>query len=1245
MHKIANSNRTVIFFMRVTLLQIGFLLSLITCTFARDVHAQEVLSKKVSLNMPPTDLRNILRVITEKTAVNFTYNNSTLPARQRIAVKASDEQLGEVLHRLLSPLHITFEVINEQIVLKKDKSNDASMNIEGLNVLFQKISGIVKANDGSPLPGVNVMVAGTNRGTVTNVEGHFELDAKEGDVLVFSSIGFAQQRVTVGANPVLNIVMTTSATSLDAVAVTALGIKRSVRTLGYSQEEVKGGEVAKSNAPNIVNALAGKMAGVNVTSPNGVDGGTTRIVIGGNNTIQGDNQPLIIVDGMPMANDLAQPYDVRNAPTGSAMYAGNNANAASTSSPKDFGSPINMINPEDIETISVLKGPTAAALYGGKGANGVILITTKKGAKRNGLGVDYTYGYKNIDPYRFLELQNEYGAGGMVSLDAPQYLTDANGNPKLTEGWTGMYVDPKTGSGPYGVNTYNQVGWAGSGLSWGPKMEGKMITWWDGSQQADVPQPDNTKLLFRNGTQSTHNVSLSGGNEWGSIRASYSRLDNEAVLPNSDYYRNTFNLGANMKLTKRVSVQVTSSYIVNQYHNPPQLGNDDANSWMKRLVYNAGRNYRGEDIGIYKNEDGSQNTLSGFPWVGNGGATVWNIFENNTVQNRRKLLAGVQLNYEATDFLDFVFRGGLDNNTNEMTIKNRPTDVIGITKGYYGHGTEQDNASNMDFIGTLHKENLLNGVINAKFSLGGTIYQRDMYGMFNYNDNWAIPNVYSLNTGTYLGNPHPVTESQLRKRMNSVYSFINLSYKNYLYLDVTGRNDWSSALPKDQWSYFFPSFAGSFVFSDLLKTDPAILSFGKIRVAWAQAAVDPAPYQINYNYSSLTFAGQAANLLPSSLPAKDFKPAINTTADFGVVLGFLHNRLNADFRYYKGKSRNQILSSPLPMSSGVNTIVVNTGVLENSGMELILRAKVIDRKEFGWDVSLNLAHSNNKLLSLSDGTDRVDMASAWNDGGAHGPVISARVGDQFGTIYGHDYIYDPKTGLPLMVQNPFGNAAMNGTMYQATDGLVPLGNATPKLTGGITNTFTFKGGISVSALIDAKIGGDIWSGTYATIMQQGQAPETLKERNGGGLPYTTPNGTQTNWGVVLPGVFPDGKVNDNVVHYYYKYMPYGVWSSTDLGSGVKGSDWINKSAVLENTWVKMREISVNYQVPQSFIRKTKVFQAASLSLVGRDLFYLYTSLPDHINPEGVNGAGNAQGLEFMSMPSFRSLGFQVRVSF
>ncbi|NIG56382.1 SusC/RagA family TonB-linked outer membrane protein [Chitinophaga sp. Cy-1792] len=1241
MHKFANSNRYVIFFMRVALLQISLLLCFITCAFADGVRAQEILNTRLSLNLPPTELKGVLKKITEKTSVNFTYSNTTLTTHQRVELVAREERLGDVLERILTPLHLTYEVINEQIVLKK--ARNLTINMDAMDAFRKKIAGKVQGTDGSALPGVTVVVAGTSKGTTTDVNGNFELDAKEGDVLVFTFVGFTSQRITVGANANLSITLTTSATSLDGVAVTALGIKRSIRTLGFSQEEVKGTELARSNAPNVINALSGKMAGVNVTTPNGVDGGSTRIIIGGNNTIQQDNQPLIIVDGMPLANDVPSAYDVHSNPAGSALFSGDNADAKNPSAPKDYGSPINMINPEDIETMTVLKGPTAAALYGGKGANGVILITTKKGVKRNGLGVDYTFGYKTVQPYRFVKLQNEYGAGGMTSLNAPDYPRDADGTPLLTDGWNGLFVDPKTGTGPYGVDTWNQVGWAGSGLSWGPKMDGTKIKWWDGTMQANTPQPDNIKLLFGNGQQSTHNVAFSGGNEWGSIRGSFTHLDNTSILPNSGYNRNTFNLGTNMRLSKKVTVQITSSYIINSYHNPPQLGNNDGSSWQKRLIYNAGRNYKGEDIGVYKNDDGSQNSLSGFPWVGNGGYTVWNLFQNNTSYDKRKLLSSIQLNYEATSFLDIMLRGGLDNNTNELTTKNTPTDAIGL-KGYYGHGMERDNASNMDFIATLHKDKLFNTDFNAKFSVGGTAYRRDMYGTFGYNDNWAIPFVYSLNTGTYLDNPHPVTEGMLQKRMNSLYSFLNLSYKNYLFLDVTARNDWSSALPKGEWSYFYPSAAGSFVFSDLLKTNPHVLSFGKLRLAYAQGAVDPPAYQVNYNYKVFTSGGQTAIQLPGSLPALNFKPAINTTIDMGLVLGFLDNRINLDLRYYKGKSVNQILNSPLPVSSGVNAIIVNSGELENSGFEVILNAKVISQKNFKWDVGVNLAHNNNKLIALSEGADRVIMGSAWNDNGSHGPLVAAKVGDQLGTIYGYDFKRDAQ-GRRLLADAPYGHPEMKGTIYEATDDLVRIGNATPKLTGGITNTFTLPKGFSVSTLVDFKIGGDVWSGTYATIMQQGQALETLKERDGGGLPYTTPDGTKTNWGVILPGAYADGKVNDQVVHYYYKYMPYGVWSSTDIGGGAKGSDWINSTSVFENTWVKMREISINYQVPDNIVKRTRVFQSANISLVGRDLFYLYTKLPDNINPEGMNGVGNVQGLEFMSLPSTRSFGFQVRVSF
>ncbi|MDP4130243.1 MAG: SusC/RagA family TonB-linked outer membrane protein, partial [Bacteroidota bacterium] len=329
------------------------------------------------------------------------------------------------------------------------------------------------------------------------------------------------------------------------------------------------------------------------------------------------------------------------------------------------------------------------------------------------------------------------------------------------------------------------------------------------------------------------------------------------------------------------------------------------------------------------------------------------------------------------------------------------------------------------------------------------------------------------------------------------------------------------------------------------------------------------------------------------------------------------------------------------------SIVVNTGVLENSGLEMILKARIVDQPAIKWDFSINLSNNYNRLLSLREGANRVDMNNIW---GSSGTYISAAVGQEFGAILGYDYIYDPKTHQPLLqseaqIMQNFGvdaatAAAMKGTVYQATPSIVPIGNSYPKFRGGMTNTVTLKGGFSVSALIDWKIGGQIWSGTYASTMQQGTAPQTLKERDGGGLDYTTPDGTATKWGVILPGVYPDGTQNTTVVHYYYKYMQFGVWSS-----GPNNSQWIHRSAVLTDTWYKLRELSLNYSIPDRFVKKTKVLQAASVSLVGRDLFYLYSSLPNKINPEGVNGAGNAQGIEFGSLPGVRSMGVQLRVSF
>ena len=1242
MNKNGEPKDALLFIMRVTLLNILLTVSLASYTFANNASGQEILDKKVSLNLPSKEIKAVLKTIAAYTEVGFTYSSNILPGKQKITVVANDERLGDLLTRIFSPFHISYEVIGKQIILKRNEAKEISelKNSNDAADAFKPVTGTVLSADGTPVQGVTVTIAGTSKGTVTDDKGFFQIQANEGDVLVFSYVGYIESRIKVGGSAPISISLKKSDNTMNEVVITALGISRQKKALGYSQEQIKGSELTESNAANVISAVEGKMAGVNITSPNGVDGGSTRILIGGNNTIQGDNQPLIIIDGMPMDNTIP-------------------AAAQDVTAPKDWGSAINLINPQDIEDFSVLKGPAAAALYGGRGANGVILITTKKGSKRQGLGIDYNMAYKSIQPYRYLKMQNEYGAGGMVSLNAPQYQTDGSGNPILIDGWTQLFVDQGSGTGPYGIDTWNQVSWPGSGSSWGHKMDGTPIKWWDGIMKPDNPQPNNINSYYQNGNQLSNNVSVSGGNEWGTLRASYTRLNNTSIIPNSDYNQNTFNLGTSVKLSKRINVLVNVSYFTNTYHNAPALGNTES-GLQSDLVYAYGRDYKGKaDNGNYKNPDGSRNsfTVNGvsFPWAGNGNAQYiyWNTYENNEYVTRNKLIGSTQLNYEATSFLNLMLRASIDANNNQDMAVNNPTDPIGIINGQYSNGLTKDVANNYDWLATLHKEHIGKSDISAKFSVGGTAYKRSSYGVSgtvssSSGSPYAVP--YLTYFGNYSGTTQPgqiPSESWYDKKLNSLYSFLNLSYKNCLFLDITGRNDWSSTLPPNEWSYFFPSFSASYVFSEALHIDPSILSFGKFRAAWAEGAVDVPPYAINTVYTTGSFAGQPTSSLPNTLPAINYKPQINKTADFGITLGFLKNRINLDLRYYHGRAINQLLNSPLPASSGVSSISINTGVLENSGLEMILKARVVDQPFIKWDFSINMSNNYNRLLSLSPGATRVDMNNIW---GGNGTYISAVVGQEFGTILGYDYVYDAKTHLPLLqneaeIMQNFGvdaatAAAMKGTVYQATTSIVPIGNATPKFRGGMTNTFSFKGGFSISTLIDWKIGGQIWSGTYASMMQQGTAPETLKERDGGGLAYTTPDGTATKWGVILPGAYDDGTVNNTVVHYYYKYMQYGVWSS-----GPNNSQWIHRTGVLTDTWYKLREVSINYAIPDRIVKSTKTFQAASVSLVGRDLFYIHSSLPDHINPEGVNGAGNAQGIEFASLPGVRSFGVQLRLSF
>ncbi len=1083
------------------------------------------------------------------------------------------------------------------------------------------ISGTVRSSLGEPLFSVSILEKNSQNGTLTDFDGRFKLTIGQPDaVIVATYLGFVPQEINVGGRSSIEIVLEEDAKKLGEVVVTAFGIERQKREVGYSTEKVKGETVLRSNSPNIVNSLAGRMAGVNVTQPNGVEGGTTRIVIRGNNNITGDNQPLIIVDGVPL----------ENAP-GFAESPGQKA----VTGGRDWGSAINNINPADIESVDILKGANAAALYGARGKNGVILISLKKGTARRGLGVEYNFNARSIRPYRYRDVQNTFGAGGPISENAPVFEKNAAGELSYP-------ADINTINGPGGKPSSESFGYYGGSQSWGPRMDGTMIRWWDGELRPFDAQPDNLKLFYKNGLTTSHNVAFAGGGANGTIRASLTRTDHEAMTLNSNYAQNTVNLGGSLQVSSRLKADISMNYFDFQRKNTPALSNDASYSFESGMVYSLPRSYKGENFD-YQNADGTRKQVVKWPYSYVNPYLIWNVQNHNTTLRRDKWLGSLGLNFNATDWFSITGRAGVDNTNDEMETRRKPIDITGtiIDDGSgnysnyigYEHELGKQKVVNAEGFLDFHQKNLING-LDGSLRLGGARWARRDYGIEGFGGRyWRDALLYNFeNVKPDTANPEigvpTLKDFFYEKRLNSVFGFLDLGWKKCVFLQITGRNDWSSTLPLDNNSYFYPSANVSFVATEAFrKKIPKAVSHLKLRIAASQTGSDDEPYQLSKIINSGVFNGQNTGSLPGQIPPIALRPQRAKSYEGGLEMGFLDDRFTADVTFYYLNSYDQLLESPVPNSSGHNFIRINTGVLDNRGIELILSARLVQKRGFSWLTGATFAKNKSKLVQLDAGADVLELANVWE---SNGPSISVKAGQPYGTIVGFDYVRDEATGKPIVSDD--------GKFYKLTETKVPIrifdkngqflryANATPRFTAGWTNTFTFKNW-SLSTLVDAKIGGDMWFGTYALGLQSGQSPETLKEREGGGLPFTDPSGEVRNIGVILDGVRADGTPNDKIVHYYYKYLNAGGWGRANTAPAVK-----------ENTWIKCREIALAWQMPAGWAAKTRVFQGLSISFTGRDLFYIYTTAPDRINPEGSIGAGNAQGLEFGSLPGARTFG-------
>jgi iron complex outermembrane receptor protein len=611
------------------------------------------------------------------------------------------------------------------------------------------------------------------------------------------------------------------------------------------------------------------------------------------------------------------------------------------------------------------------------------------------------------------------------------------------------------------------------------------------------------------------------------------------------------------------------------------------------------------------------------------------MMEQNTTLQRDQLVGSVKLNAELTPWFTLMARTGADYATNEFETKNSPTDAFGY-QGQYGYELNRDFTMTAEALATLHKTNLFSG-FDANLSVGTSTWYNKFVGSRAFNNGpFANPYLYYLsNTTATVSTGWLPTYYRLESQINSVFSLLDLSYKNYLFLQLTGRNDWSSTLPVDNNSYFYPSASLSFVFTEAFDMGSVEdwFNFGKIRMAYAQSANGTDPYKTQNIYGSSTFGGVVTRYLPATLQPTFLKPQRSASFEVGTQLAFLENRLSFDFTYYQIKSTDQILSGPLAWSTGVSSAVFNTGELQNNGIEFIIRGTPVKNKKVEWNIGLNAAHNQNKVIALGEGIEKFYLGTIF--GLRTGVSMYVQEGENYGTIYGLDYTYLDGKKVVRRLWNA-DKTKVVGTQYVTTKDPVPIGNATPFLTGGLNNTLRF-GHFSLYVLTDFKLGGDVYSMDYASSVGSGKSPITLEERNGGGLPYTYPDGTTANHGVILDGVFADGTPNTDVVHYMYKYAgQFCAWSNVDMP---------RSNAVFENTWIKLRELNLTYDIPSSVVQRTKVFQGLSISLVGRDLFYFYKTLPDNMNPEGVSGVGNMQGMQWAAFPGVRSLGFAVKAKF
>jgi len=1016
------------------------------------------------------------------------------------------------------------------------------------SVMAQRtVTGTVTNTDtGDPLAGVTVQLKGTTTGALTDVEGSYSVIV-EGDnaVLVFSFIGFAQKEVEVGNQATVNVALVETGVELDAVVMTALGVSRDKKAIGYSVTEVDGEEFTEARETNVVKSLAGKVAGVSVSAPAAGPAGSSRVIIRGNANLAGNNQPLYVVDGVPIDNTTL----------GTAgMWGG-----------VDRGDGISSINPDDIETISVLKGPSASALYGSRGQNGVILITTKTGKNRRGIGVEVNSNFVLEDAVTFYD------------SDDRQFVY---------------------GQGTQGQVPDNEEAALATRSAWGAVMDGQPVLQFNGETRPYVPHRDNMDKVFRTGNTLTNTLSLNGGNENATFRLSASDLRNEGIFEGIELRRNTFTARGTSKLGEKLSVDVKVNYINEKATNRPTLSDTPHNPGHVQEVASS------VDLDLLQpfideNGDYIPYTNSQFrvnPFFGT------QLQFNEDIRDR--IIAFASAKYDFTSWLSLQLRGGTDFYTTRQTDWDDERTPHLNRPGRMNEREWRVREDNFDFL-FLINESFGDFSINA--NVGGNRLYRSFELLTLSGNEFIIPGLRTVKNTVVQNTGYGFNE----RKINSLYGSAQIGYRDYLFLDVTGRNDWSSTLPDENNSYFYPSASLSFAFTDAFDIDPDVLSFGKVRLSYAEVGGDTDPYQLALTYSivGLPHLGNPqGQIAQGQIPQANLRPTDTRSYEAGLDLRFFGNRLGLDITYYNQSTTDQILSTDISSTSGFGSVVVNAGEITNEGVEVLLTGSPITTESgFRWDMSLNFARNRNEVIALDDAGQLESLR--LEESRARNAFVEARLGQPYGAIVGRAYARDDNgniihdaDGLPL-----------------ADNELQLLGVGVPDWTAGFNNTFTFKG-ISIGALLDLRWGGQIHSNTNRFLYAAGHHINTLEGRE----EFYAGTG-----GIVGEGVTESGEVNTVVAdpEQYFGRI------ATEIA----------EEFVYDADFIKLRQATISYNIPREWLGNTP-FQALSVSIVGRNLALLYSDIPN-VDPESTYSNGNGQGLEYSSFPQSRSFGFNVNVRF